>query len=115
MLAQHILVPTDFSAYADDALDYAIVLAQVLQARLTILHAFHLSSLALGEASPSVIDATLEAMDTHAQQQMQTVLDRVRQAGLQAESASSSENSCHGPNIANMLQKLDGGFKKTQD
>ncbi len=66
MLAQHILVPTDFSEYADHALIYAIDLAQTLQARLTVLHAFHVSSLALGEASPSILDATLEAIETHA-------------------------------------------------
>ena len=34
-MAQHILVPTDFSAYADHALEYAIELATTRQARLT--------------------------------------------------------------------------------
>ncbi len=37
MTTQHILVPMDFSAYADHALDYAIALAEKLQARLTLL------------------------------------------------------------------------------
>jgi len=35
MAVQHILVPIDFSPYADQALEYAIELAQKLQARLT--------------------------------------------------------------------------------
>jgi len=52
MTAQHILVPTDFSEYADYALDYAIELAKTFQARLTVLYVLHLSSLALGEAPP---------------------------------------------------------------
>ena len=38
MTVHHILVPIDFSPYAEQALDYAIALAQKLQARLTLLH-----------------------------------------------------------------------------
>ena len=38
MAAQHFLVPIDFSTYADQAIAYAIALAQKLQARLTLLH-----------------------------------------------------------------------------
>lgn len=38
MTAQHFLVPTDFSADADDALEYAMTLASKLRARLTLLH-----------------------------------------------------------------------------
>ena len=87
MAVQHILVPTDFSQYADYALDYAIELAKVLQARLTVLYVFHLSALALGEAPPAVLADTLEAMETHAQQQTQMVLARVQGAGLQGDSA----------------------------
>ena len=87
MTAKHILVPTDFSEYADYALDYAIELAKVLQARLTVLYVFHLSALALGEAPPAVLADTLEAMETHAQQQTQMVLARVQGAGLQGDSA----------------------------
>jgi nucleotide-binding universal stress UspA family protein len=86
MTAQHILVPTDFSEYADYALDYAIELAKTLQARLTILYVFHLSSLALGEAPPAVLDDTWQAMETHAQQQTQKALARVLKAGLQGDS-----------------------------
>src|SRR5688500_12268289 len=84
--AQHILVPTDFSEYADSALDYAIELAKVLQARLTVLYVFHLSSLTLGEAPPAVLDDTLAAMETNAQHQVQMALARVQEAGLQGDS-----------------------------
>ena len=86
MIAKHILVPTDFSEYADYALDYAIELAQALQARLTVLYVFHLSSLALGEAPPTVLDDTLTAMETKAQQQTQMALTRVQNSGLQGDS-----------------------------
>jgi nucleotide-binding universal stress UspA family protein len=87
MTAQHILVPTDFSANADYALDYAIELAQVLQARLTVLYVFHVSPLALGDAPPAVLSATLQEMEATTQQQMQATLARVQQAGLQGDSA----------------------------
>ena len=87
MTAKHILVPTDFSEYADYALDYAIELAKTLQARLTVLYVLHLSSLALGDAPPAVLDDTLKAMETNAQQRTQMALARVQQAGLQGESA----------------------------
>jgi nucleotide-binding universal stress UspA family protein len=87
MTAQHILVPTDFSEYADYALDYAIELAKVLQAHLTVLHVFHLSPLALGEAPPAVLADTLAAMEANAQHQTQMALARVQEAGLQGDSA----------------------------
>jgi nucleotide-binding universal stress UspA family protein len=86
MIAQHLLVPTDFSEYADDALDYAIELAKTLQARLTVLYVYYLPSLALGEVSPVVIDDTLQAMETNARQQAQKALARVLRAGLQGDS-----------------------------
>jgi len=38
MTVHHVLVPLDFSTYAKQALDYAIALAQKLQARVTLLH-----------------------------------------------------------------------------
>ena len=87
MAVQHILVPTDFSAYADQALAYAIALAQALQARLTLLHVFHLSPLSVGEMPPAVLTATLHEMETNAQQRMQATLARVHHAGLQVDSA----------------------------
>ncbi len=87
MTVQHILVPTDFSDDADQALDYAIALAQKLQARLTLLHVFHLSPLSVGEMPPAVLSATVQEMETTAQQRMQATLARVHHAGLHTDSA----------------------------
>ncbi len=87
MTAQHILVPTDFSEYADYALDYAIELATTLEARLTVLYVLHFSSLALGEAPPAVLDETFKAMETNAQERTQQALARVQEAGIPGESA----------------------------
>jgi len=43
MIVQHVLVPIDFSATADRALEYAIALGQQLHARLTLLHVLDLT------------------------------------------------------------------------
>jgi nucleotide-binding universal stress UspA family protein len=86
MTAHHILVPTDFSPYADYALDYAIELATVLQARLTVLYVLHVPSLALGEAPPTVLADTWAAMETNVRHQTHLAVDRVRQAGVQGDS-----------------------------
>lgn len=87
MPVHHILVPTDFSAYADQALEYAMALAQALQARLTLLHVFHPSPLSVGEMPPAVLSNALQEMETTAHQRMQATLARVHHAGLQADSA----------------------------
>jgi nucleotide-binding universal stress UspA family protein len=52
MTTQHILVPVDFSGYAEQALEYAIGLARKLQARLTLLHV--LSIMPMGVADGGV-------------------------------------------------------------
>ena len=87
MIAQHILVPIDFSEYADQALDYAIELAQKLQARLTFLHVIHLTPMAMGEIGASGLVPYLEAIETDAQQRMQAILNRVHQEGLEGDTS----------------------------
>jgi len=87
MTVQHILVPTDLSAYADYALDYAIALARKLQARLTLLHIIHLTPLAMGDIGAAGLVPYLDEMAADAQQRMQALLNRVYQEGLQGETA----------------------------
>ena len=87
MTVTHILVPTDLSEYADYALDYAIALAQKLQARLTLLYVIHLTPLAMGDIGVSGLVPYLDEMETDAQQRMQALLNRVHQEGLQGETA----------------------------
>jgi len=87
MTVKHILVPTDLSAYADYALDYAIALAQKLQARLTLLHIIHLTPLAMGDIGAAGLVPYLDEMAADAQQRMQALLNRVHQEGLQGETA----------------------------
>ena len=54
MTTQHFLVPMDFSAHADHALDYAIALAEKLQARLTLLHVIQQMHMGVGDVAAAL-------------------------------------------------------------
>lgn len=86
MATQHFLVPTDFSHHADQALTEAIELAKALDAHLTLLHVTQLMPLTVGEVPPVYLDEYMADLEANAKQQMQGALDRVHQAGLQADS-----------------------------
>src|SRR6266487_1144791 len=86
MIVQHVLVPIDFSATADRALEYAIALAQQLQARLTLLHVLDLTPVTMEEMTAGVAATYLDDLETDAQHLLQASLERVQRAGLQGES-----------------------------
>ena len=68
-LPRNILVPTDFSEHAEQALDYAVVLAGKLDAKIHVLHAFFL--LPLGpELAVGVTSAKLDELMTDSQKQL---------------------------------------------
>jgi nucleotide-binding universal stress UspA family protein len=77
MNVQHILVPMDFSSDAEQALDWAVGLAQQLQARLTLLHIIYIP--VTTEVNLSAYYAELES---DAQQRMETYQKRVEGEGL---------------------------------
>lgn len=85
MAAQHILVPTDFSEYADYALDYAITLAQKLQARLTLLHAMDTTPLEVAESATQRSPSYWEDFESDMEQRLEVSLRRIHDAGLQGE------------------------------
>jgi nucleotide-binding universal stress UspA family protein len=84
---QHVLVPIDFSPYAEQAFDYAIALAQKLRARVTLLHVIQpplVTGADMGVwPSPTFIDE-LEAAITR---DLEGYLARVTAAGLEGEMA----------------------------
>jgi len=84
MPAQHVLVPIDFSPYADQALVYAIEVAKSLNAYLTLLHVLQVP-LVVGD-SEAVLNASLESLEAEAEQGLQAALERIRQAALKGES-----------------------------
>lgn len=82
MPSQHILVPIDFSESSSQALTYAIELAAVLKARLTLLHVIQpivTGGYDMGIGLPASYIAELEADIT---QSLATELQRVTDAGL---------------------------------
>jgi universal stress protein A len=79
MPAQHVLVPTDFSADADYALEYAMTLASTLQARLTLLHVIEPLVVGSVETMPYTFIQDLEDKITQA---MAPYHERVTAAGL---------------------------------
>ncbi len=85
MTAQHILVPTDFSAYADQALDYAIDLAQKLQARLTLVHIIDTTPLGVVEGATMLPPSYWQEVETGIAQRMEASLMRLDDVGLQGE------------------------------
>ena len=77
MQCRHILVPLDFSTDSERALDYALELASIFQARLTLLHVMHI---------PVMVEVDLHAylpkIETAARQQIEACQQRVQAAGL---------------------------------
>jgi nucleotide-binding universal stress UspA family protein len=79
MIAQHFLVPTDFSADADYALEYAMRLASKLEAKLTLLHVIEPLVVGNMESMPYLFMQDLEDKITQA---MAPYHARVTAAGL---------------------------------
>lgn len=87
MLIQHILVPFDFSPYAEQALDYAIELAQKLQARLTLLHVVDTAPLGVAESATARSPSDWQDLETGIAEGMEGPYNRIHDAGLQGEMA----------------------------
>jgi nucleotide-binding universal stress UspA family protein len=64
MPIQHLLVPFDFSPSADQALAYAIALAQTLQACLTLLHVKDTMSWGVAQAEAMIPPAVWQQLET---------------------------------------------------
>jgi nucleotide-binding universal stress UspA family protein len=87
MTVQHILVPLDFSADADQALEYAIVLASTLQARLTLLHVLlTVPPWSEGDRGRGLPEDYLRQLAAEVQQGLATRQQRVQDAGLEGHS-----------------------------
>ena len=84
MSTQHFLVPIDFSAHADQALDYAIALAQKLPARLTLVHVIHLMPLGIVDGGASLPPTYFETLEADVRQSLETYNKRVADAGLES-------------------------------
>lgn len=86
MTTSHMLVPHDWSTSADQALEYAMHMAGLFQARLTVLHVMQPVPLAGVDVGVALPENYLQALEADAQQSMDAALARVTAAGLTAES-----------------------------
>ena len=85
MTVHHVLVPIDFSPYAEQALDYAIALAQKLQARVTLLHVIQ-QPLGVGvDMAVWPSPAFFDELEATIMRDMEGYLARVTAAGLAGE------------------------------
>jgi nucleotide-binding universal stress UspA family protein len=87
MTVHHVLVPIDFSPYAEQALDYAIALAQKLQARVTLLHVIQPPLVAGADMGVWPSPAFIDDLETAITGDMEGYLARVTAAGLAGEIA----------------------------
>ena len=80
---QKILVPTDFSDTASEALKYSADLANRYDAEVTLLHVYPLPGLAYSEGfvapSPEAMESAIELIN----RAMKQSLERAREAGVQ--------------------------------
>jgi universal stress protein A len=80
-----ILVPVDFSPHAERALDYAIMLAGKLPARLLLLHVIHTFPLGVTEMGPTLPQAYLQGIESEVRQSLEKYQQRLDEAGLAGE------------------------------
>jgi nucleotide-binding universal stress UspA family protein len=85
MTIHHVLVPIDFSPYAGQALDYAIALAQKLQARITLLHVIQPQLIAGADMGAWPSPSFIEELETAIMGDMEGYRARVTDAGLEGE------------------------------
>lgn len=85
MATQRFLVPIDFSEHAEQALDYAIALADKLRARLTLLHVIHDMPIGAGDMASALPYEYMQEIEAGVQQSMEELLDRARNAGVEGE------------------------------
>jgi nucleotide-binding universal stress UspA family protein len=80
-----ILVPMDFSAHAERALDYASMLASKLSARVLLMHVIHAMPLGVTEMGSAMPSAYLQQIEAEISQSMEKYLQRLTAVGLAGE------------------------------
>ncbi|MEW5976538.1 MAG: universal stress protein [Acidobacteriota bacterium] len=85
---RRVLIPTDFSAYSQHALKYAVALAQSFKAQLFVMHVWE-HALVAGptEAFPTEVLAEAENSE---KEQLYRLTEEVKAKGIQAEAVFSS-------------------------
>lgn len=85
MTIHHVLVPMDFSPYAEQALDYAITLAQPLQARVTLVHVLQMPAVVNIDGNMWPSSTFIDDLEAAVRRDLEAYLTRVTAAGLTGE------------------------------
>lgn len=78
MLPKHILVPTDLSVHAEDALEYACELAQKLDATVHLVNVIGIPALGVPELGVAVTSTMIDSMVTENQRALEALVARCR-------------------------------------
>lgn len=78
MLPKHILVPTDMSEGADEALDFACELARGFDATVHLLHVLAIPTLGVPELGVALTSNVIDSMMRENQAALQQIADRKR-------------------------------------
>jgi nucleotide-binding universal stress UspA family protein len=85
-LPKRILVPTDFSAQADSALDYAVDLAAKLHAHITIMHSYEIPMIGFPDGALAATADLTGRILTAAQDALQACVEARKNRGVQLSS-----------------------------
>jgi nucleotide-binding universal stress UspA family protein len=99
LTVQRILVPTDFSEPAHEALDLAIAYAQKFGARLTLMHAHELPTYVFPDAVMPVTPQVVAQIEQTAKEELERLAVKVRAAGVPVDTISTV-----GPNDAEICR-----------
>ncbi len=79
---QQIIVPTDFSEIANNALDYAVNLAKVYSIKVTIYHACQIPALSIHRPAPSSKEQEKLTLLRESRQKLRSLCARAREKGI---------------------------------
>ncbi len=77
-----ICVPVDFSEASMKALDYALELAEKLDARVDVIHIYHLSLAEAGRIPPELVEDRLEELREEIKQKLEALRERPKGARI---------------------------------
>jgi nucleotide-binding universal stress UspA family protein len=79
---RQIIVPTDFSENASNAIDYALNLAKVYHSSLTIYHACQLPTSSIHRPAPSFIEQEKQTIIKETRQKLKAICHKYREYGV---------------------------------
>ena len=86
LMERVIIYPTDFSACAENALPFAIGMAQAMNCKLVAVHAIDIGGISASEESPARVLDDIKLLERKAEQQLRIIKDRARKSQIECKS-----------------------------